>query len=490
MQLAKMMYCRRHGYTFLHALSNQFVAFFPADLYSDIRAEMSHTAYFKGLMSKTLMVADALLQHPDHAWVVWTDDDVYINPGWLYLPLEAFLGDVPADKVFVSANYRSTFTNVFAVRNTEAGRRLVYDWIAVAMSGHVQCHGFDQAAIGTLLLTRILGRMEPFPFNHTCTWSETGFSGCNAKGDWSCDFKVEASLYRAGFKTRAADFFGQKISSYTKGCANHLLSDFHVVTETKDRPRWQCGLCTRLYEIESSGHWDGPLGGGNDLLRRSSVNGWFFNHKADFLFFEAWLDPSNCDYAPDVIPLCSDAASGNSSSSSSSGGGVMMPREARGIGVGHQHHHQTLSLLPLVDGYALDIDRGSYCRLTDSASLTQQAAKTYMKDYPAIIAAARAGYSAKSWWDKYKSFSGGEGRDSCWPRDPAEKDKCENGWGADGQKSRRRRVGEDEDHIFERSHDFCSTECRQVKSRYGLASMDCRTDDDIATEKERKINQE
>jgi hypothetical protein len=29
-----------------------------------------------------------------------------------------------------------------------------------------------------------------------------------------------------------------------------------------------------------------------------------------------------------------------------------------------------------------------------------------------------------------------------------------------------------------------------VKSRYGLASMDCRTDDDIAAEKERKINQE
>ena len=83
------------------------------------------------------------------------------------------------------------------------------------MSGHVQCHGFDQAAIGTLLLTRIYGMgspdpnpnpnpstapattpnpisaaaagwgktipFDPFPFNHTCTWSDEGFSGCNAK---------------------------------------------------------------------------------------------------------------------------------------------------------------------------------------------------------------------------------------------------------------------------------------------------------------------
>ena len=58
------------------------------------------------------------------------------------------------------------------------------------------------------------------------------------------------------------------------------------------------------------------------------------------------------------------------------------------------------------------------------------------------------------------------------------------------QKSRRRSIGEDEDHIFERSQDFCSAECRQVKSRYGLASIDCRAYADIAAEKERKINQE
>ena len=246
LQLSKQMYCKRHGYTFYQPLSNQFTAFFPLDLYASIRAEMSHTAYFRGLMSKTLMMADALLRHPHADWVIWTDDDVYINTGWLYLSMDAFLKDVPKDKVYVQANYRSAFTNVFAVRNSEQGRRLVYDWIAVAMSGHVQCHGFDQAAIGTLLLTRVYGMgkadpaasstsstsssssksrvaYNPFPFNHTCTWSDAGFTGCNNKGDWSCDFKLEASLYRAGFKTRLANFFGQKVSSYTKGCANHVI---------------------------------------------------------------------------------------------------------------------------------------------------------------------------------------------------------------------------------------------------------------------------
>ena len=33
---------------------------------------------------------------------------------------------------------------------------------------------------------------------------------------------------------------------------------------------------------------------GNDHVRRGAVNGWFFNHKAQFLFYESWLDPANC----------------------------------------------------------------------------------------------------------------------------------------------------------------------------------------------------
>ncbi len=47
-------------------------------------------------------------------------------------------------------------------------------------------------------MTRVYGEMVPAPFNHTCRNSEDGNLGCNDKGDWSCDFKFEQSLYRRG----------------------------------------------------------------------------------------------------------------------------------------------------------------------------------------------------------------------------------------------------------------------------------------------------
>lgn len=103
-----------------------------------------------------------------------------------------------------------------------------------------------------------------------------------------------------------AFFYNMKISSYTKGCANDLVPDFHVITETPTRPRFQCGLCSRLYEVESTGHWDGPLGGGNDLIHRGAINGWFFNHKTEFLFYESYLDPQNCRRMDDFIPVCDE----------------------------------------------------------------------------------------------------------------------------------------------------------------------------------------
>lgn len=113
-----------------------------------------------------------------------------------------------------------------------------------------------------------------------------------------------------------------------------------MLTETESLPRWQCGLCTRLYEIESCGHWDGPLGGGNDLLRRGALNGWFFNHKAEFLFYESYLDPANCNHVPEAIPLCPLIFGGGNSSSGVGSGRVP---EVRGVGVGHAHHHAASS---------------------------------------------------------------------------------------------------------------------------------------------------
>jgi hypothetical protein len=93
------------------------------------------------------------------------------------LPLEVFLADVPEDKVIVMGNVPSSFTNVFFVRNTVAGRRVVRDWLAITMSGAIQCHGFDQAAMQVLVLmtiSRDFSHHNDRPFNYTCLYSPNG----------------------------------------------------------------------------------------------------------------------------------------------------------------------------------------------------------------------------------------------------------------------------------------------------------------------------
>jgi hypothetical protein len=45
------------------------------------------------------MVLDTLFLYPEADWLFWTDSDVYLHTGWLYLNLDVYLADVPADKV-------------------------------------------------------------------------------------------------------------------------------------------------------------------------------------------------------------------------------------------------------------------------------------------------------------------------------------------------------------------------------------------------------
>ena len=93
------------------------------------------------------------------------------------MPMDAFLADVPLNKVMVFANYRSSFTNVMAIRNNPQGRRAVYDWLAITMSGYIQCHGFDQAAIAALLANRIAKDTKftkSNPLGFSCTYSKEG----------------------------------------------------------------------------------------------------------------------------------------------------------------------------------------------------------------------------------------------------------------------------------------------------------------------------
>jgi len=518
LNIAKMAYCKRHGYKFLTLTSNQFRPYFEPHTFEGVSGQANGGEYFQGFMAKVPMIVTAMMQNPEHEWVLWTDDDVYIHPGWMYLPLDEFLGldRVPANKTFVSSNYRSAFTNIFAIRNNEQGRRLAIDWLAVTQSGYVECHGFDQAALQTLILARIAGAQagaggqrsdgmdNPFPFNHTCLYSDAGDTGCNSKGRWSCDFQFEKSLYFAGFKTAINNnFFELRLSSYSKGCANGVIPDFHVIAETSTTPRFQAGHATRLWEIYSSGHWDGPLGGGNDKFRRGAVNGWFTSHKAEFLFWESYLDPLNCKGVPNAVPPCEFGVAQSHSpihqrragaprgrSSGSHGSHIrthphvsaLVKEEHDSTAYNNQQHAAyDLGIVSLVDGYGFDLLKGEYCRVLDPLVLRHQREHTYMRDYPALIAAGNK-YSQHKWDMSYRNFSGGEGRAPC---HGTTKD-CDHGEGPDGQKQKEAIKPDNEKEFFERP-DYCET-CLRVKRPDGIVVVDCRLDAEILSDKQRNVS--
>jgi hypothetical protein len=253
-------------------------------------------------------------------------------------------------------------------------------------------------------------------------------------------------------KTKMSYFYGMKMSSYSKGCANDYFPDFHIVAETDKRPRLQCGLCSRLYEIESTGHWDGILGGGNDALRRNAVNGWFFNHKTEFLFWESYLDPKNCKRL-DFVPPCVPQADIHGPVGDAGGGETTDNADH----TERLRRFQGRQFISLSDGYAIDVDKGEYCKITNEAWRASQRAKTYMQEYPMLISAAES-YTDESWRKSYISTGGGEGRFLCHEGD----NKCQHGEGEDGQGNREKRKGEDEDKFFE-PEDFCEKHCKRIQ---------------------------
>lgn len=107
--LGKVYYARNHGYDFVFQFSNQFTPYYPNDLFSAVGRP---DAYFKGVMSKTLMTLDTMYSFPESEWVLFLDSDAWFNAEWLDTPLDAFLEDVAEDKLWVQTNYRSMLTGV------------------------------------------------------------------------------------------------------------------------------------------------------------------------------------------------------------------------------------------------------------------------------------------------------------------------------------------------------------------------------------------
>ena len=173
---------------------------------------------------------------------------------------------------------------------------------------------------------------EPIPFNFTCLqekWAGRGgilstdvYSrilgpgipldtkypwGCDGGPDWSCDFKFETTLRKVGF-VGVSDGFHMPLSSFTQGCANDFFPDFHITSETAWRPRLHVGFCSNLDEIQGTSFtYDGPLGGGNDYVRRHAVNGWMINHKSEINFYEAYRDKEACRKSDTFVQSCDEA---------------------------------------------------------------------------------------------------------------------------------------------------------------------------------------
>jgi hypothetical protein len=363
--ISKAYYAARHGYSYHVELSNKFVTYMHMD------AMLKKDWYSRAVLSKPLMVLSMMHRLPDTDWLFFTDEDVHINAQWTHYPLDAWLADVPADKVFVHTNYRSLMSGAFFIRNSAEGRQFVRDWIAVIMSGFIGCHGWDQAALEVLFFLRQTeggdAHWSERPYGFDCMESGSVYRGINGTGcadghSWSCDYMFERKLEELGFwNTIGIDgFFKSRFSSYSRGCANDAVRDFHVVPETSTRPRLQCFHCTDHSEI-GTGVWDGMLGGGNDLVRSGAIDSYFTGHKSDWVFHEQWLEDDACSRLDGFLPTC--------------------PRD-----VLYHTARKPGRLLSMFDGWAYDIKKASFCAVDAShAEVRKQTCRTAQPLSPTII---------------------------------------------------------------------------------------------------------
>ena len=123
---------------------------------------------------------------------------------------------MPRSKLAALANYRSLNTGTLGLRNTQPGRALMAEWLAVAADGVVECHPHDQAALQLLLLWKLNGSsVERAPFGYRCRKPRCGLTGSAAskKGFFSCNplfdnglaMAHDALAPRSGFAAAAAN---------------------------------------------------------------------------------------------------------------------------------------------------------------------------------------------------------------------------------------------------------------------------------------------
>ena len=61
-----------------------------------------------------------------------------------------------------------------------------------------------------------------------------------------------------------------------------------------------------IYSVQFG--YDGPLGSGNDWVRRDAVNSWFLNHKTWYPFYETYTKPHACKKNLEFVQKCDSEA--------------------------------------------------------------------------------------------------------------------------------------------------------------------------------------
>jgi len=111
-------YANAHNYSFFHCYSKELLLLHPLG---------NHHA-------KSICLLHAFIKNPKAHWLLWTDDDVAVNPRYLYVPLAFFMQTIPNSEFsWVMSNEGGTNTGVFFVRRNNVGWGLLHSWMDVSL---------------------------------------------------------------------------------------------------------------------------------------------------------------------------------------------------------------------------------------------------------------------------------------------------------------------------------------------------------------------
>ena len=118
-------YADVHGYSTFHCFTDV------------LRSAGTIPDVLAGHHTKAVCLMLAFMYNPQATWMLWTDDDVVINPLYRATPLSLFLDTVPSGAdgavTLVMGKDPGTNTGAFFVRKNCAGWQLMHQWMDVSM---------------------------------------------------------------------------------------------------------------------------------------------------------------------------------------------------------------------------------------------------------------------------------------------------------------------------------------------------------------------